>query len=176
MKKKILTKPFGYIKLGNKHYAVEIASDDEKRKSGLSRKTKLEDGFGMFFDMPNEEVHTFQMKETYIPLDMVFIGKYGNIVDYIPNVQPLTDGPYSPKAKCKFVLEVPGNDLAGNIKEGSLIRSKFFDTLEEAITYRDKRNITESLIQYLKEAVNVKGVRGEQTPSRKDTIRSRKAI
>jgi len=176
MKKKILTKPFGYIKIGNKHYVVEIAGDDEKRKSGLSRKTKLEDGFGMFFDMPDENKHSFQMKETYIPLDMVFIGKYGNIVDYIPNAQPLTDGPYTPKDKCKFVLEVSGNDLMGKIKEGSLIRSKFFDTLEEAIKHRDKREITESLIKYLKEATDVKDVRGKQNPSGKDSVRSRKTI
>ena len=111
MKKKILTKPFGHISIGDKHYVVDVAMDDEARYKGLSKRHKLDDGYGMLFDMPKEDHHAFQMKDTYVPLDMVFIGKYGQIVDYLPNVQPLTSGPYKPKEKCKFVLEVPGNDL-----------------------------------------------------------------
>ena len=175
-KKKILTKPFGYINIGNKHYVVEVVNDDERRHKGLSRRIKLDEGYGMLFDMPNEDKHSFQMKETYVPLDMVFLGKYGQIVDYIPNVQPLTDGPYSPKDKCKFVLEVAGNDLVDEIEEGALTRMKFFDTLDHARAHREKRQLQEQLITYLNEAVNGKKLRRQQTITGKDPVRRRKTI
>jgi len=175
-KKKILTKPFGHISIGDKHYVVEVVDDDDRRYKGLSRRTKLDDGFGMLFDMIDDDKHSFQMKETYIPLDMVFIGKYGQIVDYIPNVQPLTDGPYSPKSPCRFVLEVTGNDLKDQVSEGDLTRMKFFDTLDLAHAYKDKRQLQEQLLQYLNEAVNGKKLRREQTTTRKNTIRRRKTI
>ena len=75
MKKKILTKPFAYVSIGSKNYIVDVAMDDESRYKGLSRRHNIEDGYGMLFEMPKEDIHPFQMKDTYIPLDMVFIGK-----------------------------------------------------------------------------------------------------
>lgn len=175
-KKKILTKPFGHISIGDKHYVVEVAMDDSARYKGLSKRHKLDEGFGMLFDMPKEDKHSFQMKETYVPLDMVFLGKYGQIVDYIPNVQPLTDGPYSPKSPCKFVLEVAGNDLKNQIKEGDLTRMKFFDTLEHAHAHRDKIQLQEQLLHYLNEAVNGESIRRKQDSSRKSSKRSGKTL
>jgi uncharacterized membrane protein (UPF0127 family) len=175
-KKSILTKPFGHVNIGSKHYVVEVAMDDQSRNKGLSKRHNLDEGLGMLFDMPKEDVHSFQMKETYIPLDMVFIGKYGQIVDYIPNVQPLTAGPYSPKEKCKFVLEVRGNDLKDEIKEKALAKMRFFDTMEKAQAYRDKRMLQEQLIHYLNEAVNGEGIRRKQDSSRKSSKRSGKAL
>jgi uncharacterized membrane protein (UPF0127 family) len=175
-KKSILTKTFGHVNIGSKHYVVEVAMDDQSRHKGLSKRHNLDEGLGMLFDMPKEDIHSFQMKETYIPLDMVFIGKYGQIVDYIPNVQPLTAGPYSPKEKCKFVLEVRGNDLKDEIKEKALAKMRFFDTIEKAQAYRDKRMLQEQLIHYLNEAVNGEGIRRKQDSSRKSFKRSGKAL
>lgn len=175
MNKKILTKPFGYINIGRNHYVVEVASDDETRHKGLSRRTKLPNGSGMLFDLPNEDFHSFQMKETYVPLDMVFISKHGQIVDYLPNVQPLTDGPYKPKEKCKFVLEVSGNSLSGQIQENTLAKMKFFDTLEKAEEHRNNKLLQEQLYKYLKEDINVEKLRRKQSSSGKSIERSRKA-
>lgn len=175
-KKKILTKPFGHISIGDKHYVVEVALDDSSRHKGLSKRHRLDEGYGMLFDMTEDDKHSFQMKETFIPLDMVFISKHGQIVDYIPNVQPLTDGPYSPKDLCRFVLEVPGNDLKDKIKEGDLTKMKFFDTMDLAHAYRDKVQLQEQLIKYLNEAINDKELRRKQTTTRKNLVRSRKAI
>ena len=126
--------------------------------------------------MPNEDHHAFQMKETYIPLDMVFVSKHGQIVDYLPNVQPLTSGPYRPKEKCKFVLEVPGNDLKDHIDIGDLMKMKFFDTMERALAYKNKKQLQEQLLRYINEAVNDKEVRRKQTSTRKNSIRGRKTI
>lgn len=175
-KKSILTKAFGHVNIGSKHYVVEVASDDETRHKGLSRRTKLDEGFGMLFDMPKEDHHGFQMKETYVPLDMVFLGKYGQIIDYIPNVQPLTDGPYKPKDKCKFVLEVRGNELKDEIQENALAKMRFFDTMEKAQAYKDKRMLQEQLIHYLNEAVNGESIRRKQDSSRKSSKRSGKTL
>jgi uncharacterized membrane protein (UPF0127 family) len=174
MRKSILTKPFGYVNIGKNHYVVEVASDEEKRQHGLSRRTTLTRGTGMLFDLPKEDKHAFQMKDTYIPLDMVFINKSGQIVDYLPNVQPLTEGPYKPKEKCKFVLEVEGNSLKGQIQESSFIKMKFFDTLEKAEDYRNSKLLQEQLYNYLKEDINVEKLRREQSSSRKSVEWSRK--
>lgn len=132
MKTDIFTKPYGLIEVGKKHYVVEVANTDELRYKGLSKRTKLDEGHGMFFEMPDEDCHAFQMAETYIPLDMLFIGKHGNIVDYIPNAQPLTEGPYMPREKCKYILEVNGNDLSGLTGEVKEVKMEFFDTMEDA--------------------------------------------
>jgi uncharacterized membrane protein (UPF0127 family) len=174
MNKQITTKEFGHIKVGNKHYLVEVASDDDTRHKGLSRRTSLNEGFGMLFDMPKEDFHAFQMKETFVPLDMVFISRFGQIVDYIPNVQPLTDGPYKPKDKCKFVLEVRGNDLKNEMLENAIAKMNFYDTMERAMAHKEKQQLEEQLIKYLNEAVNGEKVRRKQTSTRKNSIGSRK--
>lgn len=176
MKKRIKTKPFGYIRIGNKHYFVEVVSDRKSLEKGLSNRTKLEDGFGMLFELEKEDKHPFQMRETYIPLDLVFISKYGQIVDYIPNAQPLTDGPYLPKENCKFVLEVYGNDLKQDAKEGGLTKMKFFDSIEDAKEHFLSKRLEESLKKYLNEVVNVKRVRRKQGFTRKNTYWGGKII
>ena len=51
MKKKILTKPFGHVSIGSKHYVVEVAMDDQSRYKGLSKRHNLDEGLGMLIYM-----------------------------------------------------------------------------------------------------------------------------
>ncbi len=87
---------------------VSIADTPELRERGLMGVTALTDMEGMLFIFDSEERHAFWMKDTKIPLDMIWINKEFEIVD-IRTMQPCTQEPceiYSPQANALYVLEV----------------------------------------------------------------------
>ena len=107
---------------------IEIADDNNKRIKGLMFREKLNESQGMLFVFENENYQTFWMKNTLIPLDMIFIGKDFKIVD-IKYAVPCKEEPcalYKSSKPAKYVLEVNGNFTAkNNIKIGDdLIREK----------------------------------------------------
>lgn len=94
---------------GTKHLVeVEIAATDWARGRGLMWRTDLPEGKGMLFVFPREEVHSFWMKNTLIPLDMVFIGQDLKVVGVVENAQPRTLVSRSVGRPSQYVLEVPG--------------------------------------------------------------------
>lgn len=94
----------------NVSISAEIASDAPSRAKGLMFRESLCENCGMLFIFEKSGIHPFWMKDTLIPLDMIFISENGTIVDIIENVPPC---PYSspscpnyvPRAPGKFVLE-----------------------------------------------------------------------
>ena len=103
---------------------VEIADDNEERMKGLMFREKLDDNAGMFFIFENEGYLTFWMKNTLIPLDIIFIDKSFDIVD-IKNAVPCLEDSctlYTSTKPSKYVLEVNGNfTTKNNIKIGDKI-------------------------------------------------------
>ena len=101
---------------------VEIADDNSERMQGLMNRVKLDENSGMLFVFDNENYYAFWMKNTLIPLDMIFISKKMEIVE-IKNAQPCKEDPctlYSPSKPAKYVLEVNGGFTARNsIKVGN---------------------------------------------------------
>lgn len=101
--------------------SVEIADDNEETAKGLMYRKKLEENSGMLFIFGNEEYQTFWMKNTVIPLDIIFIDKNSKIVD-IKNAVPCKKEPcalYKSSMPAKYVLEVNGNfSINNNIKTG----------------------------------------------------------
>ena len=93
---------------GEQHVKVEIARSDPERQRGLMYREKLEPGRGMIFLFDRPQKLTFWMKNTYIPLDMVFIGADKHVVYVEENAEPLTLTPRGPEENSQFVLEVPG--------------------------------------------------------------------
>jgi uncharacterized membrane protein (UPF0127 family) len=93
-----------------KDYAVrvEIADTPAKREMGLQYRNELADGQGMLFLFPSEEVLTFWMKNTPIPLDMIFIGSDMKIVGIVREAAPFSLAPRSVGAPSRFVLEIKG--------------------------------------------------------------------
>jgi uncharacterized membrane protein (UPF0127 family) len=88
---------------------VEIAADDENRAQGLMYRDQLRPGTGMLFLFPEEGDYPFWMKNTRIPLDMIWIDSNRKIVHVEPDVPPcqIEDCPsYPPNAKARYVLEV----------------------------------------------------------------------
>lgn len=93
---------------GEQHVKVEIARTDPERQRGLMYRQKLEPGRGMIFLFPRPEPLKFWMKNTYIPLDMIFIANDKRVVYVEENAEPLTTQSRGPDEDSQFVLEVPG--------------------------------------------------------------------
>jgi uncharacterized membrane protein (UPF0127 family) len=107
---------------GEHDFHVEIAADDAQRKIGLMNRTSLDDDKGMLFIFQSSGIVNFWMKNTLIPLDMVFIDSNGYIKHIARNAQPCTtDGCvlYNSKLSVQYVLELKGEitDKLG-VKEG----------------------------------------------------------
>jgi len=88
---------------------VEIADDVEERARGLMFRNSLEWNNGMLFIFEEERNLTFWMKNTYIPLDMIFINKDLRVVYIKENAQPCLEENciiYPSNQPAKYVLEV----------------------------------------------------------------------
>lgn len=85
---------------------VEIAREPEERERGLMFRRTLAADAGMIFIYPAEGRLSFWMKNTYIPLDMIFINDAMRIVGIIENAQPLTLDARGVDVPARFVLEV----------------------------------------------------------------------
>ena len=88
--------------------AVEIADTPRARQQGLMHRKHLEDGRGMLFFMEKVRVHSFWMKNTLIPLDILFLSPEGDIVGIVENAEPMTLTPRRVANPSLDVLEVPG--------------------------------------------------------------------
>jgi uncharacterized protein len=93
---------------GEQRVKVEIARSDPERQRGLMFRQSLDPGRGMIFLFERPEPLKFWMKNTYIPLDMIFIGADMRVVYVEENAEPLTLQSRGPDEDSQFVLEVPG--------------------------------------------------------------------
>ncbi len=69
-------------------FAVELAENDEERARGLMFRTELPEGRGMLFDFQREQDTSFWMKNTPLPLDIIFIRSDGTIRRIAANTTP----------------------------------------------------------------------------------------
>jgi uncharacterized protein len=98
---------------------IEIADDDSKREIGMMGRPAMDEREGMLFVFEEEYMASFWMKNTILPLDIIFINKLGEIVTICKNTTPFSEQAYSARAMTLFVLEVNAGftDKYG-IKEG----------------------------------------------------------
>jgi uncharacterized protein len=95
-------------KTGVHVFTVEIANTDATREKGLMYRKDLPEGRGMLFDFFSDQPVGFWMKNTYIPLDMIFIRSDGRIVNIAENTEPLSERVIPAGARVRAVLEVKG--------------------------------------------------------------------
>jgi uncharacterized membrane protein (UPF0127 family) len=91
---------------------VEIADGPDTRARGLMYRSELAANAGMLFVFPSESDQQFWMKNTPLPLDMVFIGKQRHIVGIVPEARPFTTNPLGVGVPSQYVLEVNGGFCA----------------------------------------------------------------
>jgi uncharacterized membrane protein (UPF0127 family) len=89
-------------------FAVELALTPEEQARGLMFRRELPEGQGMLFDFGADGIREFWMKNTYIPLDMIFIRSDGSIAKIAENTVPLSEARVSSDRPVRAVLEVIG--------------------------------------------------------------------
>lgn len=93
---------------GGKHPVdVEVAWTRDQRTRGLMWRTALPEGKGMLFIFSKDSWLSFWMKNTLIPLDMIFIRSDMTIVGIVERAEPKTLSSRAPQTQSMYVLEVP---------------------------------------------------------------------
>ncbi|MET0644505.1 MAG: DUF192 domain-containing protein [Candidatus Binatia bacterium] len=104
-------------------FQVEVADTPAKRELGLQYRRDLPPDRGMIFLFPAESEHSFWMKNTPIPLDMIFISKDLKIVGIVEQAVPFSTDSRSVPAASQFVLEINGGlSKRHGIKAGDSVR------------------------------------------------------
>jgi uncharacterized membrane protein (UPF0127 family) len=89
-------------------FSVELAVTDAERARGLMFRRELPEGQGMLFDFGREEAVAMWMKNTLIPLDMMFITGSGRILRIAENTEPMSTRIIASGGPVRAVLEVIG--------------------------------------------------------------------
>ena len=84
---------------------VEVAKTIEERRIGLMYRKKLLNNEGMLFIFPREKIIQLWMKNTYIPLDIIFISENKVIVDIKKNMEKLSETIVKSRVKSRYALE-----------------------------------------------------------------------
>jgi len=107
-------------------YTVEIARTPEEQAQGLMYRESLPPRAGMIFLFTDGGAHNFWMKNTMIPLDILWIDGQGKVIFVSANTPPCKSDPcpsYGPKAPAPTVLEIAGGMAAKEgIGEGSELK------------------------------------------------------
>ncbi len=103
-------------------FEVEVVTTPETRAQGLMFRQSMAPNAGMLFIYPGEQPVSFWMKNTLIPLDMLFLKADGSIAHIAHNAVPHDETPIDSGAAVKAVLEVNGGTAnALGIKEGDRV-------------------------------------------------------
>ncbi len=113
---------------GVRHFTVEVADTDATRETGLMFRKSLGPDKGMLFDFGTPQSVTFWMKNTLIPLDMVFIAKDGHVVSIARNAVPMSEALIPSGGPILGVLELRGGRAAEiGVKPGDVVRDRIFE-------------------------------------------------
>lgn len=97
------------VELRGRRIEVEVAADDASRMRGLMDRTSMPAEHGMLFVFPDEAMRSFWMKDTLIPLDMLFFDGQRRLVTLLRDVPPCKADPcqaYPSTAPAHYVLEL----------------------------------------------------------------------
>lgn len=124
------TEPLTIVTASGPHkFAVEVMRTDAQRERGLMFRRFLPQDRGMLFDFKTEQPVMMWMKNTYIPLDMIFIAKSGRVAGIAADAEPLSEHIIPSGAPVVAVLEV-------NAGTAAKIKLKIGDKVRDSLSVR----------------------------------------
>lgn len=117
----------GWVQLGGQRFVVEIADDDAERARGLMFRDELADERGMLFIHEREEPLAYWMKNTRIPLDILYFDDARRLVSQQRDVPPCSLGDrcpnYPSRVPARYVLELNAGEAAKmQLQNGATLR------------------------------------------------------
>lgn len=100
------------LQIGSQTVSVEIADNSEKSAQGLMYRKELKEGDGMLFVFPDEQIRSFWMKNTFVPLSIGYFNAKKELID-IQDMEPAESEmqsqfpTYVSKGPARYALEVP---------------------------------------------------------------------
>ncbi len=111
-------------------FTVELAAKQKERDTGLMHRNHLDADRGMLFNFYTEQPEKFWMRNTFIPLDMLFIRSSGVIMFIAENTTPHSETGIGPPTPVQAVLELPGGTAQRlGIKPGDVVQHAIFNNL-----------------------------------------------
>jgi hypothetical protein len=108
-------------------FQVEIAATEAAREKGLMLRRFLPANRGMLFEFDRVEPVAFWMKNTYVPLDIIFIARDGTVSGIAADAEPLSETIIPSGVPCAAALEVNAGVAARiGLKVGDKVRHPFF--------------------------------------------------
>ena len=100
---------------------MEVAATEESRTRGLMFRNSLAASEGMLFLFPQQQRLSFWMRNTVVPLDMVFVAQDWTVAGVVENAAPFTDTPRYIDRPSQYVLEFN----AGTVKRLGIVPGAF---------------------------------------------------
>jgi uncharacterized membrane protein (UPF0127 family) len=115
-----------YVELKGKRFTVEVADSREKQSLGLMFRDTMPDDHGMVFIFPREEMRSFWMKNTKIPLDIFYFDEALKLVSVSENTPPCRSSRcpgYPSTGPAKYVLELNAGKAAElSVQPGDMLQ------------------------------------------------------
>ena len=104
-------------------FKVKLSNNDKTRKKGLMNiKKRLKNNEGMLFDFKDPQIISLWMKNTFIPLDVLYFNENKQIKEMKENMKPKNLNSYKTKNKYKYALEINGGTIKKkNIQLGDFV-------------------------------------------------------
>ena len=115
-----------WVEVGGERFQVEVADDDAERARGLMFRDAMADDHGMLFIHDRQEPQASWMKNTRIPLDILYFDRDRRLVSQQRDVPPCSAGdrcpPYPSRAPAQYVLELNAGQAARlGLQDGALL-------------------------------------------------------
>lgn len=108
-------------------FVLKVAADDGQRTKGLMFVRELPDGEGMLFIWPGEEPRSFWMKNTIVPLDIIFAAADGTVLNVAAHTKPFSEEGVPSAGAAKYVVEL----VAGSAKKYGIETGSKLEILSE---------------------------------------------
>ncbi len=116
---------------GAHDFTAEIADTPESRAQGLMYRQSMPEDHGMLFDFGRDAEVGMWMRNTYIPLDMIFINADGTVHRIARNTTPFSEETVSSRGPVRAVFEVnAGRAAAIDLRLGDVVRHRIFSNVD----------------------------------------------